>query len=229
MRKILAAALIAACASTAQATTYNDSVNDVNVQGNYWGFLDIVKTEVTNDATDLSFKITVNGDTSGGDWGKYIILINDRPGGDTDNPQGNPSAWDRKWTMAAGADHFIGSWLDWGGGAQQFDYDGTAAWSAQANPTLTNTPGAQSMIEIKTSLASLGLSPTKVMCFDIGVTGGNQGDGAIEALGNPAVNTNDWGIHSFTSGNQCYTVVPEPLTLGFLAFGAATALRRRVR
>jgi hypothetical protein len=99
MRIFIALSIVALLAMPVAATVYTDATgeNFTNAGG---GILDIVSVEVTNTATDITFKLTLNGDTSSpNDWGKYMIGIDTVPGGD---PAGD--GWARPIGMTTGSD-----------------------------------------------------------------------------------------------------------------------------
>ena len=255
MKKILlssvAAAAFAVSSSFAvQGTTspYTDAVGDIDPgisTGN--GTLDILGMEVSNNATDITFTLTVNGNISTTDWGKFMVGI---ATGKTDGTlTGN--GWNRPINLSydndpfavqvLGMNHWIGSWVDTGGGAQFYTYNsGTLLWEGPA--ALTNfslSAGATSEINMSLSLVSMSLLPGDVIYFDAYSSGGGDGDSAIDALANPNVSITDWA-GPYTSyataaggpGLNSYTVaVPEPstyalLTLGALALGGYAARRR---
>jgi hypothetical protein len=225
---------IVACSSTAYGATYADAVGDT-FTGAGGGILDIVSLEVTNDATDLSFTFTVVGDVIATDWGKYMIGIDTGAGGDT---AGN--GWNRPITMnPAGMDYWIGSWTDWGNGAELYTYGGSwslseATYNAPPNNDIsfgktTNT------VTVTIPLANLGLGVGDSFAFDAYSSGGGGGDGAVDALSSNSQSITDWG-NSFNSpgdsGLRVYTVVPEPMTLGLFGLGTlmmGLACRRRTR
>ena len=63
------------------------------------------RLEITDDGTDIMFKISLTGDPVATDWGKYLVAIDSVPGGDS---AGNGCAafafcWSRLWpTPCAG-------------------------------------------------------------------------------------------------------------------------------
>ena len=127
--------------------------------------------------------------------------------------------------------HWIGTWVDSGGGSQFFTYnDGTLLWDGPAALTsFSFTGGATSEINMGVSLASMNLIPGDVIYFDAYSSGGGGGDSAIDSLANPNVAVTDWA-GPYTSyataaggpGLNSYTVaVPEP---GTMALGAAATL-----
>ena len=227
---------------------YSDPAGDIDAgisTGN--GTLDILGMEVSNTATDITFTLTVNGNISTTDWGKFMVGI---ATGKTDGTlTGN--GWDRPINLSydndpfavqvLGMNHWIGSWVDTGGGAQFYTYNsGTLLWEGPA--ALTNfslSAGATSEINMSLSLVSMSLLPGDVIYFDAYSSGGGDGDSAIDALANPNVSITDWA-GPYTSyataaggpGLNSYTVaVPEPstyalLTLGALALGGYAARRR---
>src|SRR6266513_2629556 len=105
---LLAVAFFASAAHQTNAATYTDTVGDATVGGALGPpgsqILDITSVEVNNTATDLIFKINLNGDpTAGGqDWGKYTIGIDSTAGGDTTG-----DGWARPISMSSGMDYWV--------------------------------------------------------------------------------------------------------------------------
>ena len=220
--KIIAASILAAIALNAQAATYLDSTGEI-ISGSH---IDISSVEVNNTATDLIFKINLAGDPVATDWGKYMIGLDTTAGGDV---AGN--AWSRPIGMSSGMNYWVGSWADWGNGAEVYSYAGS--WSLQ-NATYA-TPGGLSFSKDSSSVtitypyASLGLSPGSTFVFDVFTSGGGGADGAIDALGNPAQSIANWNDYYNSGGlvNQ-YTIpaVPEPTALALLGIGASLVIGR---
>jgi hypothetical protein len=82
--RVLCLAIAAATALTMPAafagqgtnSPYTDSAGDIDpslANGN--GTLNILGMEVTNDATDITFTMTLNGNVSTTDWGVFMIGI----------------------------------------------------------------------------------------------------------------------------------------------------------
>ena len=219
--KIIAASILAAVALNAQAATYGDSTGEI-ISGPH---VDITSVEVNNTATDLIFKINLAGDPVVTDWGKYMIGLDTTAGGDV---AGN--AWSRPIGMSSGMDYWVGSWADWGNGAEVYKY--TGSWSLQ-NATYGPVGGLSfskdsSSVTITYPYASLGLAPGSSFLFDVFTSGGGGGDGAIDALGNPAQSIANWGDY-YNSGslvNQYTIPVPEPTALALLGIGASLIIGR---
>lgn len=223
---LLAAAMFAA--PQAFGATFFDTVGD-NFDGN--AHMDITQVDVTDDGTNITFKISVNAASiTSPDWGKYTIGIDTGAGtGDFGSPVGNP--WGRNINMADGMDAWIGSWVDSGGGFQPWTYSG-GSWTQNGSgvPVLSGN-----MTTITTSLASLGLSAGQSFNFDVYTTGGGGGDSANDAAANPLQSTTGWsGPYTTPSSGDgaalSYTTVPEPTSLGLVALSAlalAGASRRR--
>ena len=76
------AALAVSSSFAVQGTTspYTDAVGDIDPGiSTAGGTLDMLGMEVTNDSTDITFTLTLNGNistnTGGVDWGKFMIGI----------------------------------------------------------------------------------------------------------------------------------------------------------
>jgi hypothetical protein len=222
---------------------YTDSAGDIDVglsTGN--GTLDILGMEITTVGTDLNFKLTVNGNLATTDWGKFMIGIgsyNAPLGTTTGNGWGRPinlQYTPDAFPTPAGMDYWIGSWVDSGGGAQLWTWDG-AAWAGPGSVgAFSFTSGTTSDINYTVSLASLGLAPGDQFTFDAYSSGGGGGDTSIDALANPNVAVTSWG-ETYTSkpvtfgggGLNSYTVpVPEPGTM-VVASVACVALASQMR
>ncbi len=223
MKKLLMFSLLLAWAVPASATVYNDATGDEFFGSP--GHLDIASVEVTNTATDITFAITLDGDILATDWGKYMIIIDTEAGGDA---AGN--GWGRPITMSSGAEYWIGSWVDSGNGAELYNFSG--GWNL-TEATYNGPPDNDISIStssntatITTTMANLGLTVGDSFDFDVFSSGGGNGDGAVDSLGNPNQQIADWGDTS-DANPQTYVTVPEPATLCLLAAGGLLAIRRR--
>lgn len=219
MKKIIAALALLAIVSPAKADLYNDSTGDTF----FGGILDIASVEVTDDATDITFTMTLVGDIGATDWGNYMYHIDTNSStGDVSTPIGNPWARPISYTPD-GADYWLGAWVNGGGGWQHWSYSG-GSWGMNSQTGLNSL--GQFSFSIKTSIASLGLSPGDSFCFDAYASGADGNPGAIDSLGNPNQQVNDWNVAS-NAHPVCYTTTPEPGSLALLAIGALAMLRRR--
>ena len=232
--KLCVAGLAVLVAVSAWADVYTDSSGDIDAgisSGN--GTLDILSVEVTHNATDVMFSLTLGGDVSTTDWGKFMIGI---AGGGTGTTSGN--GWSRPINLDSpigGMDFWIGSWVDGGGGAQLWSYNG-ATWDLDTMSGWSFTGGAQSTLDYSVPLATLGLGEGDSFYFDVYSSGGGATDTAIDALSNPNVSVTSWN-QTYTSygltGLSSYDIpaIPEPATLSLIALGALSALglRRRQR
>ncbi len=225
-RAVLSVAALALSASSAMASvTYNDNAFDV-FTGAGGGILDILSVEVNNDNTDLTFNIKVMGDVVATDWGKYMVIIDSAPGGDTVS-----NGWARPISMPSGAETWLGSWVDSGNGLENRGWDGSA-WQLNG-ATYNATPGltvskTTSNIFLSVRLADIGLVPGQTILLDVFTSGGGGTDGAIDSLGNPGQQVSDWGQAS-EAHPVSYRLVPGPGGALALAGAGLFAARRRRR
>lgn len=224
--KFLMTAIAVVAASAANATLFSDPMNDQgpsNGGGPGFTHLDVTSVDVTNTASTITFAFTMQGDIAATNWGKYgIIFRNVTAGGPVDtNPINNP--WGRNGNLGGGANGWVGSWVDGGGGAQAWTYNGS--WN------LNNGSIAPSLSQFGTSitinLADLGLALGDLIIFDAISTAGGGSDTITDSL--TGATPPEWNTLVEMQG-QTYvlTPVPEPATMTILAGAAAlAALRRR--
>jgi len=225
---VMAGVVLALSASSARATIYNDTAGDV-FTGAGGGILDILSVEVTDDGTNINFKINLAGDPITAEWGKYMVMIDNGPGGDqSGNGWGRPISWG---PVNGGADYWLGSWVDGLMGAENYNWNGTN-WNLQdvttnpiPNPNISISKDASSATII-VPLARLGLGASQQFCFDVFTSGGGDFDGAIDSLGNPGIQVGNWDQPS-TAVPVCYTTTPEPGSLALVALGAVALLKRK--
>lgn len=191
--------------------------------------LDVSSVEVTDDASNLTFKINLAGDPVATNWGKYMIGIDSAPGGDTGT---NGNGWGRPIRMSSGMDRWIGSWADFGTGQELYRFTGST-WvrdrsSADATDPLPLPVVTNNSVSLTVPLALLGLSGGEEITFDVYTGGGGGGDSANDASSNPGQSTTNWpGPYDSGTNVSTYTVaVPEP---GALVGIAALALLSRRR
>jgi len=193
----------------AQLTTISDSTGDINAGiSTGSGTLDIVKMEVGDTATDVVFRLTVNGNISTVDWGNFMIAIANGKGGSTGGTKAG-NGWNRPINLDAGTSggttHWIGSWVNGGGGAQVWTLNG-ASWAESAATYSGNLPGfsllagTQSVITYTVPKASLGVVNGDTVRFDAYSSGGGGSDSAVDALANPGTSINTWGQTYTSSG-----------------------------
>ncbi len=234
-------AIVLMAGTSRASTVYNDATGDLNdgtVGDNFSGFthLDIASVEVSNNATDLSFSITLVGDIVATDWGKYMIGIS------TNNSTGDTASngWGRPISMSPdGMDYWIGTWVDGGNGAEQYSWNGAswdldeATWLAAPDNDISISK-TQFTATVTVPLANLGLSVGDMFWFDAYSSGGGGGDSAIDALSSSTPSVTTWGGPFNSPGDtglRKYTVVPEPVSLALVGIGGLAVglgcLRRR--
>lgn len=213
MYRFVVTTAVCALAATASADLYTDAAGDI-ATGN--PNLDIVSAEITND--DLNLFVSIVVADLDADWGKYVMMIDvDGDGGDSSNP------WGRSVNTPNGIDGFMGSWIDGGGGGLSYSYDGSG-WNSGADP-LVFVNFSDNTISYEISLGALGLSLGDTFVFDIGTTGGSNGDPLIDTMG--SVMQPGWGQGSTSDMDLTYTVVPAPGVLALLGVASLVGRRRR--
>lgn len=230
MKKLFLPVILTASAMSLQAANYLDSLGD-----NGAGFLDITSVDVNNTATTLTLTVNVAGDPSnpGNNWGKFLIGFDTVAGG-----TGNINAlngWGKDIQMSSGGmDYFIGSWLDWGSGADIKNWSGsqwnTVTATYLPNPHNLSISVGSSSVSYTFDLAALGLSTGSSFNFDVYASTGG-GDTVIDSSGNPGFQT--WGSAPYDSGlnvnSYTVTAVPEPTLGALLVLGGILAKRRITR
>ena len=213
---------------------FSDAIGDIDAgisTGN--GTLDLVSMEVSHTATDIQFKLTVNGNIGTTDWGKFMVGIANNKGYGTSTSDG----WARPITMSAnkGMTNWLGVWGDGGGGAE--NRSNQTSWGltgATYNSNFGNfafAAGAQSTITFGVSIASLGMSIGDTFRFDAYSSGGGNADSAVDALANPNVAITSWSqaYDSGTSNSFSYTLtaIPAPGAIALVGLAGLVARRRK--
>lgn len=227
-KTILAATLVSLVAPSVQsATSFPDSLGDNN-----GGFLDITSVDMDNTATTLTLTVNVAGNPSdpGNNWGKFLIGFDTMPGGG-----GNFNAvngWGKDIQMSGGGmDYFIGSWLDWGAGADLKSWSGSQ-WDVVSatylpNPFNLSLLVGSSSVSYTFDLAAMGLAAGSTVNFDVYASTGG-GDTVVDSSGNPAPQT--WSSAPYDTGLNYHTytitAVPEPAAGGLVGL-SLLGLRRR--
>jgi hypothetical protein len=211
----------------ASAATYPDTTND-GFEGGPNPHLEITSVDVTNDATNLTFNITLAGNPTSPNWGKYLIGIDSVAGGIT---TGN--GWGKPITMSSGMDYFIGSWMDSGTGWEVY-HDVSGGWvrehaSYDAINPLGPLSTTSNSISYTLPLSYLNLSDGSAFTFDVYTSGGGGGDSANDASANPAQSVTAWNQPYDSGANvSSYTVVvPEPASMAIIGVAGLAMLRRR--
>jgi hypothetical protein len=124
-----------------------------------------------------------------------------------------------------GMDYWIGTWVDFGNGAELRSWNG-ASWQldlATYNPDPISMSKTQYTAKVTVPLASMGLNVGDMFWFDAYSSGGGGSDSAIDALSSNSPSVTDWDgpfNSPGDSGLRLYTVVPEPMTLAIVGLGA---------
>jgi len=229
---------IASGASANPGVVYNDAIGDIDAGlATGGGTLDLVSMEVSHTATDIQFKLTVNGNISSTDWGKFMVGIANNKGYGSANGTSTTDGWGRPITMSAngGMTNWLGAWVDGGGGAENYSHQTqwglTGATSTSNFGNFAFAAGAQSTITYGVSIASIGMSIGDTFRFDAYSSGGGGGDSAVDALANPNVAITSWGqaYDSGTSNSFSYTLaaIPAPGAIALVGLAGFIGTRRR--
>ena len=205
---IAAATAAAFFTSNSRADLYPDTVGD-EFTGN--PHLDITSVEVTNNFSDVIFKIKLNGNPVAVDWGKYCIGFSTGPNGDT---SANGNGWGRPISLTQGMNYWVGSWVDGVMGAQLFNYTG-AAWAGPTGASISKTTNS---VTINVPMAGLGKTFGDTISFDVYTTGGGGGDPAIDSLANPAQTVSSWSTPYATNLVRNYTLQIVGATTNHVSF-----------
>ena len=210
---VLMLPLAAVVGTSALADVYTDATFD---QGPDNGNLDLVSVTVTNDDTNLFFAIETREIA---DWTKYLAFIDTGAGG----ADGNNNAWFRNVEMGpAGIDFFAGAYIDGGGGIAQHSWNGSG-WDGWGGAALS-IDWAANTVTMSFELLDLDISAGDTIGFEIGTSGGNNGDPATDLMNG---NSGTWGGSSSFNEMLSYTVVPAPGAVSLLAVAGLIARRRR--
>ena len=209
-----ALAFVALAASASFADIYNDSSFD---QGPDNSNLDLESVEVTNDESNVFFSVTTRDFAN---WTKYMVFVDSIDGSGAD---GNNNGWVRNVDMGpAGIDYFMGAWVDGGGGTALYGWND--AWSSITGGSVVNIDEASNTVTMSISMATLGLELGDSLRFEIGTTGGNEGDPATDLMNGTSAS---WGgVSSFGTLLE-YTTVPAPGAVSLLVAAGLIARRRR--
>ncbi len=190
----LVAVTMATAPAFAQPISFDDAIGDIDPGlPTAGGTLDIVKMEVSDTVSDVIFRLTVNGNFTTTDWGNFMIgIANQKTAGSTTS-----NGWGRPIRLDAGGGngmtHWIGSWVNSGGGSQLWTYNG-ASWDGPASLAgFSFAAGTQSTITYTVSKDSLGVATGDTIQFDAYSSGGGGGDSSVDALSNPNVAITSWG------------------------------------
>jgi hypothetical protein len=203
-------------AGSAKGATYTDALNDTN--GGSGPSVDISNVVITNDASNITFKINLNSTANIGPTASYFgnyevgIQVGGGAGGQTsivgglygtgDPTVGNP--YSNSIGISTGMNYFIGSFLDTptsSGGATLLSYSSAAGWTqiVPASPPAPPATTAEAITEVYTGtpsisftfpLSAFGLTAGNTFKFDVWSSYGQPGgQGAYDALDNTTLGT----------------------------------------
>jgi len=214
----IALMLSIAGAAGAHAGTYLDAQFDLFDNG--LANLDIASVDVSNTATHITFTVETRGYAN---WTKYLFFFNSGAANQT-----GTNAWNRPLNMNGQTiDHFIGSWVDAPDtNAQNWSYNG--AWNLDFTFSNDQSDTGNNRVSWTVLLSDLGLVIGSSLLFDVGTSGGGDGDTTVDLLSRDDQAT-DWWTNPATSGEfRKYDVIPAPGSAALLGL-ALGALRRRRR
>jgi hypothetical protein len=224
MKKVLGMFVVSSVTTAvAMADIYTDPIGDI-ATGN--ANLDITSFEITDDGDDLFMTIEV-ADLSD-DWGNYMIFL-DIPGMENINPGfsgsgDNDNPWGRDVSGLAGTDFFLGggSW-----GNETYRYWGSGGWENSPSLWVSSffDSSANTMTFVFNDLVTdLPIYGIEGINFEVGTTGGNWSDPAIDLLNGTGGN---WGGSSEGAWEYYqFSTVPAPSALALLAVAGLVRRRR---
>lgn len=213
------AASVACITGMASAdVVFTDAVGD-EASGN--SNLDLTSVTIGNDASNLVITVAVAHLHS--DWGKHMVFIETGAAGHT----GTSNPWFRNVDHGGNnISHFIGTWLDGGGGSSMHSYNaGSDDWDGAGSPGVT-VDWANNSFTYVISLDDLGIGLGDMIRFDVASTGGASGDPSTDHFSSG--HHGNWGEGSSLGGDLLeYTTIPAPGTLALLGITGLIARRRR--
>ena len=183
---------------SAHSRVYSDASSDLFDNG--FANLDITSVEVTNDASNLTFTVTVRGFS---DWTKYLIGIRTAVAASS-STTGN--LWGRNNTYAEGINFQIASWVD-GGGGFGFSQYVSNAWASTSGASIDLNQTSSNKVSWTVSLASLGLALGDTFKFDVGTTGDGGNDPFVDVATRNEPATSGWGVASTGGALLTYTTI----------------------
>ena len=183
--------------------------------------LDLTRVKVSNTETTLLLEVQVMELHS--DWGKHMVFIETG----ADGHSGNSNPWFRNVDHSGNViSHFIGSWLDGGGGAALSQYNaGSDSWDSTGNVS-KSIDWNNHTFTYEIALVDLGVSLGDTIRFDIASTGGGNGDPAVDMFSSGTHGT--WGGGSNLGSDLLeYQIVPGPGALALFGLSGLFARRRR--
>ncbi len=211
-------AALTLAASSASAAIYTDAVGDFTGGP---ADLDISSVSVNNDASTLTFTISLAGNPSSQNWYNFYVGISRNLYGGVGGNLNAAGGWGKDVQMSAGGmDYFIGAYPSFAGYS-------LLTW---APSSWTSTGGTASQnstsVTIPVALSSLGLNPGDSFMFDVW-TSTTGGDVVLDALSDGVSRT--WNSNPWNTGGNAlaYTVqVPELGSLALLTLGGLLVLRQ---